>query len=321
MPDYKSTVDTAAEWGLSKRRVATLCEEGRIPGAFKLGSGWIIPADAEKPADARIKSGKYIKDKNPYSDVAPDDYAGIFKKLLHSPELVFQLFNTLPFPVEIFAPDGTAVYINRALMVFLRQSDATATVGKFNILNDPASDAIFGHNTLEKMMRGESVVVRDFSVPVQDQLNKGVSDEKPFKAAYMDVHSVPVWDGDKLAYVVCVFIPKQVYQGREEMIEAQRYIEENWLEPFDLEKTAKAVHLSVSHFSRLFKQETNLTPQDYYVQVKVGKIKEKLGDPNLNITQAFAECGVDSKGIYFQHFKERVNMTPSEYREQNKAKE
>jgi len=34
---------------------------GYIPGATKIGSYWAIPADAEKPNDKRIKSGKYIK--------------------------------------------------------------------------------------------------------------------------------------------------------------------------------------------------------------------------------------------------------------------
>ena len=39
-------------------------EVRRIPGATKIGSYWAIPADAEKPNDERIKSGKYIKEKN-----------------------------------------------------------------------------------------------------------------------------------------------------------------------------------------------------------------------------------------------------------------
>ena len=30
-------------------------------GAIRIGSVWGIPEDAEKPADARIKNGKYIK--------------------------------------------------------------------------------------------------------------------------------------------------------------------------------------------------------------------------------------------------------------------
>ena len=32
-----------------------------IDGAYKAGASWIIPDDSEKPNDARIKSGKYIK--------------------------------------------------------------------------------------------------------------------------------------------------------------------------------------------------------------------------------------------------------------------
>ncbi len=61
--EYLSISQTAEKWGLSKRRVQVLCSENRIPGIMRVGNIWAIPADAEKPKDARIKSGKYIKDK------------------------------------------------------------------------------------------------------------------------------------------------------------------------------------------------------------------------------------------------------------------
>lgn len=59
--EYLSISQMAEKWGLGVRRIQTLCAEGRIPGATKIGSYWAIPADAEKPEDARIKSGKYRK--------------------------------------------------------------------------------------------------------------------------------------------------------------------------------------------------------------------------------------------------------------------
>ncbi len=59
--EYLSISQMAEKWGLGVRRIQTLCVEGRIPGATKIGSYWAIPADAEKPEDARIKSGKYRK--------------------------------------------------------------------------------------------------------------------------------------------------------------------------------------------------------------------------------------------------------------------
>lgn len=60
---YISTTEAAEKWGLSRRRVAILCKEDRIEGAQRAGQTWIIPEAAQKPADARIKSGKYIKTK------------------------------------------------------------------------------------------------------------------------------------------------------------------------------------------------------------------------------------------------------------------
>lgn len=53
--------ETAEKWGIGARRINTLCAEGRVPGATKIGNMWVIPIDAEKPKDERIKSGKYIK--------------------------------------------------------------------------------------------------------------------------------------------------------------------------------------------------------------------------------------------------------------------
>ncbi len=51
------TVKQAAEkWGISDRRVRTLCEKDRIPGAYRSGRSWVIPADAVKPADGRYHS-------------------------------------------------------------------------------------------------------------------------------------------------------------------------------------------------------------------------------------------------------------------------
>ena len=63
MTEYISIHEAAEWWGVSERRIQVLCGEGRVPGAFRLGRAWAIPADAKKPADARIKSGKYIKQK------------------------------------------------------------------------------------------------------------------------------------------------------------------------------------------------------------------------------------------------------------------
>lgn len=70
---YLSTAQIAKRWGISARRIQILCVEGRIPTAIRIGRTWAIPDDAEKPIDARIKSGKYIKPKKKPESVKEND--------------------------------------------------------------------------------------------------------------------------------------------------------------------------------------------------------------------------------------------------------
>lgn len=40
-------------WIISRRRIATLCKEGRINGTILKGKTWLIPSEAEKPDNPR----------------------------------------------------------------------------------------------------------------------------------------------------------------------------------------------------------------------------------------------------------------------------
>lgn len=65
MSDTMRVKEAAKNWDISERRVTTLCKEGKIKGAKKQGRFWLIPADAEKPADNRVRSGVYKKSTRP----------------------------------------------------------------------------------------------------------------------------------------------------------------------------------------------------------------------------------------------------------------
>ena len=59
--EYLTTVELSEKWGISSRRISVLCAEGRIEGVIKKGKTWLIPSDSNKPSDARIKTGRYVK--------------------------------------------------------------------------------------------------------------------------------------------------------------------------------------------------------------------------------------------------------------------
>ena len=56
--DYMTLMEASEKWGISPRQINYYCSEGRIPGAEKMGRVWLIPKDAEKPRDRRMKDGK-----------------------------------------------------------------------------------------------------------------------------------------------------------------------------------------------------------------------------------------------------------------------
>lgn len=51
--EYISTKEASAKWGISTIRITVLANEGRIPGAQRLGRSWLIPASATKPEEIK----------------------------------------------------------------------------------------------------------------------------------------------------------------------------------------------------------------------------------------------------------------------------
>lgn len=51
--EYYTTAELAKKWGITQRRVAIYCKEGRFEGAILKGKIWLIPAGVKKPEDPR----------------------------------------------------------------------------------------------------------------------------------------------------------------------------------------------------------------------------------------------------------------------------
>ena len=56
--EYLTTTELSRIWNISSRRIGILCTDGRIEGAIKKGKMWLIPVNAQKPADERFKEKK-----------------------------------------------------------------------------------------------------------------------------------------------------------------------------------------------------------------------------------------------------------------------
>jgi len=238
-----------------------------------------------------------------------------FKDFIGSPEQMFQFLDIFPMPIEVFTADGTTAFCNKFGMNFFNIKDTSVLVGKYNTLHDPAVDASFGREKMERAFKGEFVSWVDLSVPIQSVVDQGRAEEKPFEAAFMDVYAMPVWDDERLSKVIFIFNLNRMYQGIPEVAAAKEYIDSHWLDKFDARAVAKAVNVSYSTMAHLFKQHAGMTLQDYYQQVKVEHIKDKLADKSLTVAEAFSFCGEDSRGAIAKTFKNLTGMTPTEYKD------
>ena len=53
--EIMTTKQASGLWSVSE-----MCRGGRIEGAYKIGTAWVMPADTEKPKDERITTGKWV---------------------------------------------------------------------------------------------------------------------------------------------------------------------------------------------------------------------------------------------------------------------
>ena len=53
--EYITIKEASDKWGLSVRRVQTLCSEAQVEGAIRFSGVWAIPSIAQRPVDHRVK--------------------------------------------------------------------------------------------------------------------------------------------------------------------------------------------------------------------------------------------------------------------------
>ncbi len=322
--EYMTVKEASEKWGLGIRIVTLYCNEGRIDGAVKKGNLWLIPKHNVKPEDRRRKMAPIPEEKEPgvpeggykSCEQRKCENAGSFQLLYDSKELFVSIFKHFPYPMHICAPDGTMLLANEEYLNFAKISNPERLYKTHNILQNPNLERWGVKDFTMRAFQGEAVHQYDVKVPYQEIVERlGDNKELVHESLFHNMTALPIRDNNnQLLYVVFIFITSRSYQDREEIIKGKQYIDEHWLEEFDIDKLADIVHMSRYHYTRLFKQHTGMTPFNYYQNVKFSKLKEALCDNSLSITQAFEECGVEYNGNSARKFKQYLGMTPSQYR-------
>ncbi|WP_315831012.1 bifunctional transcriptional activator/DNA repair enzyme AdaA [Bradyrhizobium prioriisuperbiae] len=83
--------------------------------------------------------------------------------------------------------------------------------------------------------------------------------------------------------------------------------------PPSLMQLANAMAMSASHFHRLFKASTGLTPRAYAAAHRAARVREQL-IRSETVTEAIYQSGFNSNGRFYETSTDMLGMTPTRYR-------
>jgi len=99
------------------------------------------------------------------------------------------------------------------------------------------------------------------------------------------------------------------------------YIDEHYTEPCPLKKVSEIMKYDYTYLSKQFKNKMGMTYSDYINNFRINMACYALSSKNHTVTEIAHMSGFGSLQTFNREFKQVLGMTPSEYRENQKALE
>lgn len=128
------------------------------------------------------------------------------------------------------------------------------------------------------------------------------------------------WVFESRLIQLCQQISRSIAQKRNNATqlvaeEAKSYIQKHYSNPaLSLESVCTHLHLSVSHFSTLFKQETGCGFVNYLTQVRLTQAAWLLDNTDSAVGEIAQQVGYSEPAYFSYVFKKRYGVSPMKYR-------
>ena len=96
------------------------------------------------------------------------------------------------------------------------------------------------------------------------------------------------------------------------------YIERNCHESISVKEIADMCGYTPEHFSRMFRAYTKKTPKEYILEARLKRAEHLLKSSDKPIELIIEESGFSNRTEFFKRFSERNNVTPLQYRKNQK---
>lgn len=96
----------------------------------------------------------------------------------------------------------------------------------------------------------------------------------------------------------------------------ENYIQSAYMHPLKVEDIARQLNLDRRYLSRLFKQETGESIQDYLVRIRLQEAAQCLVRGS-SVQEAAALCGYEDVSNFSRMFKRRYGISPTHWKQQH----
>jgi two-component system response regulator YesN len=114
-------------------------------------------------------------------------------------------------------------------------------------------------------------------------------------------------------FVDCVFTLKSIKHA-DLIRKSIHFIRSQFTGSLSLEKVAEYVHLSPSHFSRIFHEGTGESFVSYLTRIRIEKAKAMLQAQSIPLAEIGARTGFKDQSYFTRVFKRSTGMSPGKYR-------
>lgn len=101
------------------------------------------------------------------------------------------------------------------------------------------------------------------------------------------------------------------HSGR--LSEIVSFIIDNLDKPISVAELSKKAYMSESNFHRVFKNELGCSPIDFINDERIRLATSLLKNPKMKIKEVYMRCGFDSRSYFNRMFKQKKNISPSEF--------
>lgn len=107
---------------------------------------------------------------------------------------------------------------------------------------------------------------------------------------------------------------------RREAQQILAYLNEHYAEPVTLEQVSAHIHMNEAKCCKLFKSAYGRSIFTYLTDYRLEKSILLLSDPSLSVTRIAELCGFNSTSYFIKRFREKVGVSPLQYRNRAAAK-